>query len=321
LADINVLLVNVTFGRLASGSGQHVYMLWSRLKDRVNFEVWSAESVGYINVPKLRSISFFLKAKRRGIPKEIDIVHIHNPKFAALFEEGKKNVLTMHGDYEVELKVQYGPLAKPIIHYIDERLKKANVITTVSPYWSKLRGWVWIPNMVELPEIGKISPSGEEYVLFVGRDDPVKNYPLFRNIAEKIYKALGLKSLALGTVRGDTEFLKHAKVPWEVVISYMKSAVALVITSKQEGLPTVLLEAWASGCPVLAYDIPPMRYLNEMYGTPLIFNTVKEAVEIISKLPKIKEELVKRGSETVKNFDAPKVAEQYYNLYRSLIER
>ena len=321
MGDINVLLVNSTFGRLASGSGQHVYMLWKHLKDKVNFEVWNVESVGYIDIPKLKSISFLLKAKRKKIPKDIDIIHIHNPKFAALFREGKKNVLTMHGDYKVELEVQYGPLAKPIIHYIDENLKRANIITTVSPYWSKLRGWVWIPNMVELSEIGKISPSGEEYVLFVGRDDPVKNYPLFRNIAEETYKTLGLKSLALGIVRGDTEFLRHAKVPWEVVISYMKSAVVLVITSKQEGLPTVLLEAWASGCPVLAYDIPPMRCLNDMYGTPLIFNNARELVEMISKLSETKEELVKRGLEAVKNFDVPKVVEQYYDLYRNLIER
>jgi len=321
LADINVLLVNTTFGRLASGSGQHVYMLWRHLKDKVNFEVWSAESVGYINIPKLRSISFFLKAKRKKIPKEIDIIHIHNPKFAALFEEGKENVLTLHGDYKVELELQYGPLAKPIIYYIDKKLRRANVITTVSPYWSKLRGWVWIPNMVELSEVERIPPSREEYLLFVGRDDPVKNYPLFRNMAEKVYKILGLKSLALGTLKGDTEFLKHAKVPWEVVISHMKSAMALVITSKQEGLPTVLLEAWASGCPVLAYDIPPMRCLNEMYGTPLIFDSVQEGVEIISRLPKIRGEFVKRGLKVVKSFDTLKVTEQYYNLYRKLVER
>jgi len=296
-------------------------MLWRHLKDKVNFEVWSAKSIGYINIPKLRSISFFLKAKRKKIPKEIDIIHIHNPKFAALFEEGKENVLTMHGDYKVELELQYGPLAKPIIHYMDKKLRRADVITTVSPYWSKLRGWVWIPNMVELSEVEKIYPSGEEYLLFVGRDDPVKNYPLFRNIAEKVYKTLGLKSLALGTLREDTEFLKHAKVPWEVVISHMKSAMALVITSKQEGLPTVLLEAWASGCPVLAYDIPPMRCLNEMYGTPLIFSSVKEVIEMMLKLPKVREELVKRGLEVVKNFDAPKVAEQYYDLYKKLAKR
>jgi len=154
----------------------------------------------------------------------------------------------------------------------------------------------------------------------VGRDNPVENYPLFRSIAEEAYKSLGLKSLALGTLRRDTEFLKHAKVPWEVVISHMKSAVALVMTSKQEGLPTVLLEAWASGCPVLAYDIPPMRYLNKMYGTPLIFSNLKEAIDMLSRLPEVREKLVRRGLEVVKDFDAPKVAGQYYELYRRLVE-
>ena len=319
--DISVLLVNATFGRLASGSGQHVYMLWKHLKDRVDFEVWSAESVGYIDFPKLRSISFLLKAKTRKVPKGVDVIHVHNPKFIALFAKGKRNVLTIHGDYEVELRLKYGPLAKPIICYIDEGLRRADAVTTVSPYWSKLRSWIWIPNMVELSEIEKVPPSGEECLLFVGRDDPVKNYQLFRSIAEEAYKALGLKSLVLGTLRRDTIFLRHAKTPWEVVISHMKSATALVITSKQEGLPTVLLEAWASGCPVLAYDIPPLRYLNEMYGTPLMFNTVREAVGMLSRLLEVREELVRRGLEAVKNFDAPKVAQQYYDLYKRLVER
>jgi glycosyltransferase involved in cell wall biosynthesis len=318
--DINVLLVNSTFGRLASGSGQHVYMLWKHLRDRVNFEVWDDKTIGYIDIPKLRSVTFLLKAKWKKVPRHIDIVHVHNPKFVPLFAEGKRNVLTIHGDYE-EFKFQYGLLAKPITYYIGIKSRRADAITNVSPYWSRLRGWIWIPNMVELSEIEKVPPSGEECLLFVGRDDPVKNYQLFRSIAEEAYKALGLKSLVLGTLRRDTIFLRHAKAPWEVVISHMKSATALVITSKQEGLPTVLLEAWASGCPVLAYDIPPLRYLNEMYGTPLMFNTVREAVGMLSRLLEVREELVRRGLEAVKNFDAPKVAQQYYDLYKRLVER
>ncbi|MDJ0270500.1 MAG: hypothetical protein NXY59_08145 [Aigarchaeota archaeon] len=97
--DINVLLVNSTFGRLVSGSGQHVYMLWKHLKDKVNFEVWNVENIGYINIPKLKSITFYLRAKSKEIPKDIDIIHIHNPKFAGLFRKGKKNILTIHGEY------------------------------------------------------------------------------------------------------------------------------------------------------------------------------------------------------------------------------
>ncbi|MDJ0270501.1 MAG: glycosyltransferase [Aigarchaeota archaeon] len=126
-------------------------------------------------------------------------------------------------------------------------MKRADVITTVSPHWSRLYGWKWIPNMVELSEIRGVKPADESYLLFVGRDDLVKDYPLFRRIAREAYEKLGIKSLALGVVRGDTEFLKHAKVAWEHVISFMKSAHVLVITSRYEGFPTTLLEAWASG--------------------------------------------------------------------------
>jgi len=318
---MRVLLVNSLFGRHMSGSGHHVYTLWKYLRDRVEFEVWSIDNVGYINIPKLKSLTFYLKASMKEMPTDIDIVHIHNPKFAGLSTEKKRNIITVHGDYETELKILYGKLANPIIRYINRKMKKADIITTVSPYWSKLRGWKWIPNMIDLSEIEKIRPADESFLLFVGRDDPVKNYPMFREIAEQAYKRFGMRSLALGVERNDTEYLKHAKVSWEQVISYMKSALALVITSEQEGFPTVLLEAWAASCPVIAREIPPIETIYSIYSHALImFKDVKEATEAISELEKNEKTLRSEGVKAVKDFDAPKVANKYENLYRKLLE-
>ncbi|MCD6369527.1 MAG: glycosyltransferase family 4 protein [Thermoproteales archaeon] len=319
---MKVLLVNSLFGRRVSGSGHHVYTLWKYLKNRVEFEVWHVENIGYVNIPKLKSITFYLKAKKRKIPSDVDIIHVHNPKFAGLFVKTKRNVLTIHGDYKTEFKLKYGLLAKPIIKYIDTKVGNAEVITCVSPYWSKLYGWKWIPNMVELNEINKIEPAGESYLLFVGRDDPVKNYPLFRKIAREVFNKFKVKSLALGLCREDTEYLKHDKVSWESVISYMKSAYALVITSKQEGFPTVLLEAWASGCPVIAKSIPPMKTISDMFpGVLLLFDTIDEALRRIESIndEDLRKVIVNNGYKIVKNFDASRVANQYYELYRGLL--
>ncbi|MEM2525971.1 MAG: glycosyltransferase family 4 protein [Candidatus Methanomethylicaceae archaeon] len=319
---MKVLLIDPMHEKLR-GSGRHVQYLIEALSNKVKFELWNIRKIGYINFPKLRSISFYINCKKREIPKDIDIIHIHNPKFAGLFKGSCKNILTIHGDYEMELKMKYGRIIKPILWYINKQMMKANVITTVSPYWAEIKKWRWIPNMINLKKVESILPSDECYILFVGRDDPIKNYPTFRKIAKQAYEEIGIKSLALGIMKEDVEYLKHDKVPWECVISYMKSAYAMIITSKQEGFPSTILEAWASGCPVVAYKIPPLIALAEKYPNSfLLFNDMKEALKILKNLrnKEVREKLIQNAKEYVKQFDSRIVAEEYYKLYKSLIK-
>jgi len=315
---MKVLLVNATFGGV-SGSGRHAYLLWKHLKHLVDFDLLSLRTVGYVDIPKLRSPSFYLLAKLRR--KSADILHIHNPKFAGLIERDTPSIVTIHGDHRFELTLKYGRIVRPIIAYIDRCLERADVITCVSPYWAKERNWYWIPNMIDLSEVQKIRPAGDSYLLFVGRDDPIKDYPFFHRIALNVWRELGVKSLSLGVVRRNTEYLKHDRVSWRRVIAYMKSAVALVITSKQEGMPTTMLEAWGSKCPIIARDIPPLEWFSKTYGTPLLFRTVDEAVDLVEKCMRktFREQQAKIGLETVSQFDAPKVANQYYKLYEKVV--
>ncbi len=206
---MNVLLVNSTFGGV-SGSGQHVKMLVEELSGKVNFKIWSVKTVGYLDFPKLRSLSFYTLCKVRKIPRDADIIHVHNPKFAGLFRNDFRCLLTIHGDYRAELKIEYGLFALPIVAYIDSQIKKADLITTVSPLWAKANNWLWVPNMIKLAELRKIQPHPDGgYLLWVGRDDPIKDYPFFRRIAELVYKYHGIKSIALGVLRENTEFLRH----------------------------------------------------------------------------------------------------------------
>lgn len=317
---MRILLVNATFGRGYGGSGHYVYTLWKYLKDKVEFEVWHVGNVGYVNLPLIRSLSFYLRAKLKK-SEGFDIVHVHNPKFVGLINKAEKNIVTIHGDYE-EFILKYKGLAKPIIWYIEKRLKNADAVTTVSPYWARVRKWIWIPNMVELSEIERIKPAGERYLLFVGRDDPIKDYSLFRKIAEKVYRELKVKSLALGPLRHDTEFIQHMRVSWEKVISYMKSAYALVITSKHEGFPTIILEAWASGCPIVARKIPPIEELEKIHPESMILavpDKLAKAVTTLIQSEDLRSKLIKRGLEVVDNYDARIVTSRYYRLYKKVI--
>ena len=106
-------------------------------------------------------------------------------------------------------------------------------------------------------------------ILSVGREAPAKDYPtlvaafgLARREVEARLLILGplspryrvrLESLAAGHgVEGDLGFVDFDENPYR----YMKRAGLLALSSRWEGLPTVILEALACGTPVVSTDTP-----------------------------------------------------------------
>lgn len=300
---MKVALVNGTFGGI-SGSGRHVFNLHNYLKEKCEFTVYDLKTVGFINFPKLKSISFYNKLKKIKI--DADIIHIHNPKFGGIIKNPSSSILTIHGDFVTEFEKKYGLLGKKMSNQIKKIIKNFEIITTVNPYWAKENDWLYIPNGISLKEIEPIKPSQKKYVLFVGRKDKIKGYDIFKKISNE----LPFPSKML------------FNYPWKEVISHMKSAYCLVMPSKSEGFPTVILEAWACGCPVITSDIPPLRALSEKaicFSEP----NVKNFTEIIHQIitDKHGKTISDYGLEEVKKYDWEIVSRQYYNLYCDVFEK
>jgi glycosyltransferase involved in cell wall biosynthesis len=112
--------------------------------------------------------------------------------------------------------------------------------------------------------------------LAAGRLTPQKDFPTllqaFRMLREK--KAARLMILGEGEERARLEaMIDEMSLTDDVALSgfvenpyaRMSRAAAFVLSSRWEGLPTVLIEALACGCPVIATDCPsgPREILNE----------------------------------------------------------
>jgi len=55
--------------------------------------------------------------------------------------------------------------------------------------------------MIDVESIKRIRSATSSRMLWIGRDDPIKNHNLFRKLAEVAYRDYGIKSLAIRDFR------------------------------------------------------------------------------------------------------------------------
>ena len=107
---------------------------------------------------------------------------------------------------------------------------------------------------------------GEEYYLNIGRLHPQKNQlRLISQFACFHKKHCGIKLVILGSGMLENELNQHIRdlgledcvkiVPYtRNPFVYIRHAKALILSSRYEGLPNVILEAMTIGCPIIATD-------------------------------------------------------------------
>ncbi|MBL0766438.1 glycosyltransferase family 4 protein [Marivirga atlantica] len=109
-------------------------------------------------------------------------------------------------------------------------------------------------------------------------------------------------------------------------VAYIKAADIMVMPSKIEGLPGVILEALSCGKPVIASEVGgiPEVVINDQNG--YIIKAFDKA-EYISKIHKVltNQELRKKMSQNAKNliqeeFMMPKIAERFESIYHQILQ-
>ena len=169
-------------------------------------------------------------------------------------------------------------------------------------------------------------------VLSVGREGPSKDYPtlveafgLARREVESRLIILGklsapyrarLESLACGLdVEGDLGFVDFDENPYR----YMRRAGLLALSSRSEGLPTVILEALACGTPVVSTDAPhgPREILGGWGDLPPVGDAPALARALVATLRgerPTEEALRARAAD----FSSKKAADAYVALFEEL---
>jgi glycosyltransferase involved in cell wall biosynthesis len=148
-----------------------------------------------------------------------------------------------------------------------------------------------VPNFIELKKIKRQVALPRRFFLFVGRFDSQKNIPVLLQAFKNLIKNPKFHALSLVMVGpklgGAVENLCHElRLENNVILSdyqpepfiYYQKALGLILPSKVEGNPRVVIEAMLAGCPVILSDFPGHETLVKDHLTGLVFQktSIKE---------------------------------------------
>jgi len=167
----------------------------------------------------------------------------------------------------------------------------------------------------------------QEYVLYVGKRSGYKNFDaLIQPLAQL---DLHLKIVGPPLTNKETRKMKSAKLHFEYcgkitdekLNSLYNEAFCLFYTSLYEGFGLPILEAQQAGCPVIALNsssIPEVIGDQRLLIDQVSEDSIGHAINLLND-PEQRELIIEQGLRNVKRFSWDKMAEEYYNLYNSIV--
>jgi phosphatidyl-myo-inositol alpha-mannosyltransferase len=319
------------------------------------------ERVGYnVLIPFNRAfvdftIGFRLKRELRKLFERhaFDILHTHCPisptlPILAIQAATCPQVATFHstGGAGV-LQDTFQDFLSRIVGRLDARVAVSQTAAaTAQAYYPG--HYEVIPNGVDVERFHtSLAPFADERqpgilnLLFVGRLDPRKGvHTLITAMPEIVARTNGKVRLFIvgdsylrarfeasvpSEVKDKVRFLGH--VPLEDLPRWYRTAdVFISPASGNESFGIVLLEAMASGCPVVASDIPGYRSVvipddNGILVPPENASALAAAVSALAQDPERRRQLATRGRQRALEFAWPRVTDRIEAVYREVLSR
>ena len=195
--------------------------------------------------------------------KEFDIIHLHSAAGWSYRRKLSLSRIALKQNTQVVFHIhsgQFDQFAKQR-NNIGEELKSVNLVV-LSNYWQeKLQPIIGDCTVINNPIDPNITtddsiPRKAKQLLLLGRPDPVKGHSFAFDIARRLQKE-GWELIATGTEHNEAGIKGLGWISEQEKYRLLQESTAILIPSKFEGQPLVMLEALAAGCPVLASDKIP----------------------------------------------------------------
>jgi glycosyltransferase involved in cell wall biosynthesis len=329
------------------GVAQHVSSLIGRLRG-MGFDVdyISTENTVHIPVkglynPSFSFSSFWKGLYRRVLGVEYDVVHAHNVPswFCLKASRGRVKVLTQHGVYSQQISFLHGGFFGYIGGRLEKyALKRVDAVTCISKsVYEYYRGIgvnaFYIPNAIDFNDL----PSDrvrfyDKQVVFIGRVSLEKGVDTLLKSLEYLGRDVHVLIIGSGTRDMESLINSHANrhpnlhflgyKPRSECLKILAGSDILVLPSRFEGMPTVLLEAMALKIPIIATRIPGvLDVVDDSCAILIQPDNPKALAEAINNcLSGYPEGYISNAYERVKmEFNWDVVSEKYVKLYMDLL--
>jgi len=277
-----------------------------------SYAVMGKGAVGY-----LRNISR-LRAEMTRYRYDLFHAHYSLSGFVATFAGCRPLVVSLMGS-----DTKLGFITKATTQFLNAMFwSRCIVKSSRMTLDSGLRNAVVIPNGVDL-QLFSPSPKGEsQRRLGFSR---AKRHILFGSDPDRPEKNYFLAASAIGMIQAfDVEIHYLRQIPHDRVPYYLCASDLLLLTSKREGSPSVIKEAMACNCPVVAtyvgdvawlFGDEPGHFLTS-FDPQDVADKIQAALDFSTKNGRTKgrERLVALG------LDSKTVAERLIGVYESVIE-
>ncbi|MBN2663459.1 MAG: glycosyltransferase family 4 protein [Bacteroidales bacterium] len=305
-----------------------------------NFQNYLSEQADYENVfmtyhngivGRLKNVLYVKKNKSQinhitgdinyvalGLPKKNTILTIHDIG-SSLVGKGFKNFLIKIIWFKLPIK----NVAK--ITVISE-FSKNEILKTFKVNPRKL---VVIPNCVsdKFIKVEKKFNSKKPNILIVGTKE---NKNLSRSI--QALSGVNCKVSIVGKLKDSQKkkledfninYSNHYNLHFEDVVKMYQQADILLFPTIYEGFGIPILEAQATGVPVITSDLQPMNQVagdGALLLNPFNVEDIKNGLVKIIDDENYRNKIVEIGFENVKKYRCKEIAKMYYNLYLEVIK-
>ncbi len=293
--------------------------------------------------------------------KNFDIVHLHYPwyggaewaLFAKILRE-QKYVVTYHMDAapagffkKMVGRIYDGLVAKRILfgaerviavdkaHFSASRFGQQLSPDKVVELSNAVDAEIFKPRAVSLDELGLSEWKDKKIILFVGNLLPVKRLDLLLGVVRRLGDDVRLLVVGGGNEEGryknmTTDYGLRTTVRFAGAVNdrgelakYYSLATVLAVPSDAESFSLVIVEALASGCPVVASDLPGVRNkvedgVNGFLFKPGSAENLKEQLEKVLNMPtEERKQMGERGRQkAVEKYDLDRHVEKLEEIYR-----
>ncbi len=307
-------------------------------------------------------LEVYFKVFSQFVKKEFDIIHFNaNPAWingsSILLRLAKlrqtSTVLNIHGIPQLERvanktddsvsfidwmpTLRYCNLADRIV--VNSEFMRHNVITLYRVNPDKV---VVIPNGIDLKMFTncncRIPLEGDPSLLYIGHFSTLKGVDiLIKAIAQLKSQLPNIKLHLIG--RGNDQYFEllakkegienslvfHGWAKQSMAASYYKSAEICVFPSRHEGFGLVILEAMASGSPVIASDIPSFKEIISDGIDGKLFKSedpidLSKAILALHQDALLRNYLCHNALRTALKYSWENIADKYIFLYKSLLK-